>query len=207
MANTKYRKAVKHFKAGDFDTSLHTAYAGLTLAKGKDKIAFYNLIGIIYHQLGLFNQAVKSFTESLQLDSENFQSWENLGIIYRRLNQFNQAEHCFLKALELNPLSDEALTSLGVVYLFIDEVGKAINCFEKSLKINSGWNITYGNLALAYALSNNFEKAEKTLQKAIFLGFENYEEIKERIDNLKFLTRKQKFNSKESYSDGDLQLH
>ena len=136
--NYKYKKAVKYFQEGDLKAALVTAQRSLPASKGSERIKFLNLIGITYHQLGLYNQAVGSFQKSLEEDEDNFRTWENLGIIYRRMNNFEYAEHCFLKALELNPASDEVLTSLGVVYLFQDEVTKAIRCFEKSLEINSG---------------------------------------------------------------------
>src|SRR5260370_8287714 len=79
------------------------------------------------------------------------------------------AEEYGQKAVALDPKLPLAHFLLGELYLYKSRVPEAIAEFQKELAINPGHAATYYKLADAYSRIQNFEDAERLLQRSICL--------------------------------------
>jgi Tfp pilus assembly protein PilF len=67
---------------------------------------------VIYDEMGLLDEAIKSYAKTIELDNGHFMAYNNLGIIYGRKNQYDKAVVQFQKALEIKPGDEEAIYNL-----------------------------------------------------------------------------------------------
>ena len=110
-----------------------------------------------------------------------------MGIVYRLTGEYERAESCYMKALEIDPNYPELYVSLGALYIYKDEPYKAVEILETAIELDRQNAIAFANIALAHAACGNFVKADIALEKAIILGYENSEQLRLRIEELKKL--------------------
>src|SRR5260370_33181919 len=58
---------------------------------------------------------------------------------------------------------------LGYLHLYISKIPEAVDEFQKELQLNPGYAPVYYKLADAYSRIQNFDEAEKLLQRSIWL--------------------------------------
>jgi tetratricopeptide (TPR) repeat protein len=63
---------------------------------------FYNL-GISYFNLGLYEEALKSYNEAIRIKSDYEYCYYNIGLLYEAQNNLREALSYYNKALELEP--------------------------------------------------------------------------------------------------------
>lgn len=109
----------------------------LDLDRKKRLSAVYNIIGAIYEETGLWNDALDLYMNSLQICNEigfnpgKAKVYNNIGKLYFNRMELKKAEELFLKAIQIN----------------------------KELNIRPELFINYNNLAGVYKLKNNTKKA------------------------------------------------
>lgn len=147
----------------------------------------FTILGNIYYEQEKYDSAILYHKRALQIDSNYVDALVNLGIVYRITSDFDLAEKCYNKAIKLNPKDPEVYASLGALYIYKGEPQLAIENLEQSIALNPQIAITYANYSLALAMTGDYDKAESELRKAVTLGYENGETIKQRIEELKKL--------------------
>lgn len=145
----------------------------------------YTVLGIAHSRLSQYRQAIVAYKKALKVDANFYKAWNNLGIAYAELNDYQEAEKCYQNALTIEPTYAFAMGSLSSLYIHRNQPQKAIELLEKAIKSVPGMAIAHSNLALAYGMVNRFADAEKSLKQAVSLGYENWQEVQERIRNLK----------------------
>jgi len=86
-------------------------------AKNSDyRVKYANVL----FKLGLYNDAIREFSEAIRLGSSDPAINKLVGLSYYRLEQYNQAKDIFLRYLEKNP-DDEEIKKL------LDEVNEKLN--------------------------------------------------------------------------------
>ena len=68
-----------------------------------NSILLYNLIGILFHKLKRFEDALANYRIAIKLSPVNPEILINLGNVHRDLKNFDEALICFRDALELKP--------------------------------------------------------------------------------------------------------
>ena len=63
--------------------------------------SFYRDLGVAYGMSAQFKPALDNFLKSLELDSNDFQTYFNVGITYQQLGDFANANLYFQKAQEI----------------------------------------------------------------------------------------------------------
>jgi tetratricopeptide (TPR) repeat protein len=48
----------------------------------------------------VFEKAISYYEKSLDLNPDNFESWNNLGTLYNHKNEFKKAEECYKEAMK-----------------------------------------------------------------------------------------------------------
>lgn len=142
-------------------------------------------LGNAYVELEMYEKAILEHKKAIEIDDKYYKAWVNIGIAYRQGGNLDLAEEAYLIALDLNPNYAQLHSSLGSLYIIKDEPEKAIEAFEYAIQLDPYIGVTYGNAALAYAMIGDFDNAEVYLKKSKFLGYKNYDIIKERIDSLR----------------------
>ncbi|MEM8809175.1 MAG: tetratricopeptide repeat protein [Cyanobacteria bacterium P01_G01_bin.38] len=148
----------------------------------------HTILGNIYTDLDRYEDAIAQHQQALALNQQNHEAWVNLGVTYRLLGNYLEAENAYQKALALNPDYPELHASLGALYVVKGDSALAISHLEKAASLDGNLSITFANLALAYAMDNRFEEADTTLRRALALGYNNGDIIRERIEEFKRIT-------------------
>ena len=74
------------------------------------------LMGVVYMELGMDEEAVKYLEKAVQILPYDYQSLNNLGIVYGRLGQYEKALSELLKAIYLQPDNDSIKINLSLLY-------------------------------------------------------------------------------------------
>ncbi|MBI9073609.1 MAG: tetratricopeptide repeat protein [Melioribacteraceae bacterium] len=126
--------------------------------------------GTEFLQNGKFAEAENSLKESVQLNPDDFRTFNHLGIVYQNLQKFNLAADCFKMAVKLNKQSINAYNNLGICYFQLGNISEAESVLSKSYNIDPDNPDTTFNLGLIYQHSNNLTNAKKFYKRTIELN-------------------------------------
>jgi CHAT domain-containing protein/tetratricopeptide (TPR) repeat protein len=157
----------------------------------RNKVAIYNLMGMINDDAGRYGTAIGYYKKASDILIRNFgEDFSILSAIYNNLAISYKMKGDYEKALDyyqivLYNIDESTLSSkekelersrnylnLGILLMHLKDYPKAIRFFENSLAIKSrygfkGLENVYINLARAYEKLGNFKKAEIYYQKCI----------------------------------------
>ncbi len=112
----------------------------------KEKIPFYNLLGVLYTYQSKYNEAIQNLHRALELSYEEKEliytahAYQNIGLVNYFTNKYRDAVDYFLMAIDLYEQTNNraslltAKNNLGAVYLEIDDLEKADNYFREAYK-------------------------------------------------------------------------
>lgn len=134
-----------------------------------------------------YEEAMAYYKKAMEEDPQNVTYITNTAICYRKCGDLETAKSLYYEALDIDPNHAELNSSLGSLYILENDPEKAITFFEKAIEIDPTLSVAFGNGALAYAMVGDFETADEYLKRAVSLGYENGDVLKERIDELRKL--------------------
>ena len=182
LAKTRLNKALLQYKESDYlgsEISALKALRDLKSEKTNDIVyELYNLLGLIYNELGEYNKAIEFHNKALSLDAEivpieiqaKATSMNNMGLVYLNMTQYKKAIPYFQKGLEQK---NELLLYKPFVYaLLLENLGysrfkanesKGLpDLFYESLKLRDSLQLTTGVIVSQLHLSEYFaSKGEK----------------------------------------------
>ena len=134
---------------------------------------FHTLQGMALANLHEHELAVKHFTEAIKLDPMDALPYIMIGSSLSKNLQHDEAEKYFKLGLVLDPEQIDALTGVGLAAFHRLEYAEAEAHFLKALKKspNNGGLLT--NLGGLYLVQGMYDKALKSLNKAIAIDSEN----------------------------------
>lgn len=106
-------------------------------------------LGEIYHELGLYDQAVEEFSKALKLCPTFADIHCRLGISLREKEVYEEAARAFQRALEINPRYVDAYAHLGLLYLKKEDLDLAIQAWERALELDPDHSLAKVYLKLA----------------------------------------------------------
>lgn len=133
------------------------------VVKREDKSDYYGFQSLKKND---FNLAIKYFTQAVNYDSRNEQTYIGLAQAYLNTNQPDLAQDALQKSLNIYPDNAMPLNMLGVIYLRKQEYDRAILTFDKLIKLNPGFDYAYLNTGVAYAQKGDLDNAIRYLQFA-----------------------------------------
>ena len=95
-------------------------------------------LGVVFQDLGRFDQAEASFQYAIQLDEKFVDAYYNLAKLYKQVEKPISAIKTYKKLLSLAPQRQDALINMGNIYFDDGSLEKAITYFKKASLINSG---------------------------------------------------------------------
>ncbi len=133
----------KHFESRNFARA--EQYFQKILKSGARYADVLNMLGIIYHADGKFNNAIDSFEEALEINPDYAEATLNLAVLYNDLGEFKKAKALYARiqdrkgATDLDPILKGKIANLhahlGDVYRGIGKYAEAIDEYKKALKL------------------------------------------------------------------------
>jgi len=115
----------------------------------RNNYALYNY-GVLEYHAGNPREALPLYRMAVQVDSNDYNSWNDLSIITFQFRQYDSALLCFNRLLRFNPKDARIVDAIGVIYGRKNESGKAIEFYKQALAINPAMEATYDNLIQVY---------------------------------------------------------
>jgi tetratricopeptide (TPR) repeat protein len=138
------------------------------------------LMGVVYIELAMDQNAVKYLEKAIQLLPYDYQSRNNLAIVYGRLDEPEKALQQFATAMQLRPDDDTIKINLSVFYQRQKEYKKAEDVLRYLLSKNpQNANLHY-RLGLVYKDAGDYEASISELKKCTELAphiINPYEEL------------------------------
>ena len=163
----QFKMAVFQHRNGD----ILKAYQGYEYVLGYDpyNLEAHNNLGLIFQEIGKYEDALREFGKVLAIDPKNVQAINNSGVTYFKMQDYTAAVRKFEAALEIDPNNSESYANLGLVYVQLDRVADAKAVFLKVLAMNPRHAETHYNLANLYEKNGQLKDAIFYYQK--FLSY------------------------------------
>lgn len=140
----------------------------------------YNMLGVINHNSGQFNDAVEYFERALKLNPKYTEALLNLAVLYNDLGEYQKARKLYnkvqLKSKEhkgskMDPFIRAKLANqhadVGDVYEGIGFYKEAAEEYKKALKLAPSFHDIRCKLAICLREQRKFADATRELKKAI----------------------------------------
>lgn len=136
------------------------------------------LVGVIAHQTGKINEAIKAYNDSLAFRSD-FKVLYNLGSALHDAGKLNEAASAYRRSLELNGNNADTYNNLGIVLKEQGRLDEAIASFQRALAINADSAEAYYNLGNAFRDQERLDHAIDAYHKSIALrpAFDAYNNL------------------------------
>lgn len=186
LATARLNKAVLQYNESDYLGSEMSALKALRFLKedranNDTKYQLYNLLGIVYNELGQYDQAIKFLNKAIASINETtpieFQSkatsLNNMGMVYQNMGKNKQAASYFQKGLENKKdlilyrpiIYAMLLDNLGYSRFKLNESSDLPGLFYESLKLRDSLQLTTGIIISKIRLSEYFA-SKKDIVKA-----------------------------------------
>ena len=118
-----------------------------------------------------FNEAIKIFTEAIELNPENALAYYGRAYAYDDLEDYQRAIEDCTNAIQFDsPRLVDAYNNRGEAYRKSGIYAKAIEDYNKAIELNSNYFRAYSNRGIAYRSLGNYDKAFTDYNKAIELN-------------------------------------
>ncbi len=171
-----------HYYLQTYDSTIHYLKQAEAIYKRYQGVSevpkLYNMLGVVYHESGNYQQSINYFQKSLQLqlvkkevDSSATYSYKsNIATALRNMHQYDSAAVIYKSLLPLTANRNKLYTNLGLVYLQKRQPGQALSYLQK-VEIDSLNAITVWNaLAQTYLQQGQRQKAESSLNNSVRLA-------------------------------------
>ena len=127
----------------------------------------YNILGLIYQERGLIDEAISAFHRAVELDGSNANAFFNLGTLFGQSGQYEQAATSLRKGLALAPRTAEARNNLGLALVGLGKLNEAIISLEKAIELDPHYGDAWLSLGDAYCRQGQHQKAIDAYQRCI----------------------------------------
>ncbi len=130
------------------------------------KICFVNLANV-YDDLSQYDGALKYLGQAISLDKEDGIIYHNQGIIYKHKKDYQKAIESFRLAIKYNPRFIKSYLSLASLYFYIKDSKNALRYYKEAEVLSPNNDEIKFNSAVCLLNLNQYEEAEKALEKII----------------------------------------
>jgi tetratricopeptide (TPR) repeat protein len=127
------------------------------------------LMGVVYLEMGMDEEAVKYLEKAVQILPYDYQSRNNLGIVYGRSGQPEKALKELTTAILLMPDDDSIKINLSVLYQRVKEYGKSEEVLKYLISKDPTNSNLHFRLGLLYKEMGNYELSIAEFTKSMEL--------------------------------------
>ncbi len=165
----------KHFESRNYSRAQN--YFLKVLRTGARYADVLNLMGVIYHIEGKFNDAIKAFVEALEINPNYLEASLNLAVLYNDLGEYKKAKELYARVQKRkSPSKLDAVMSgkianmhaeLGDTYRSVNRYPEAIEEYRMALKLCPTFVDIRTKLGMAHRENNQKDLSIKELSEAI----------------------------------------
>ena len=146
-----------------------------SLAREPGHFESLRLLGLVYADLDLLQQAVEWISRAIELSPHSAKAHLDLGTVMCRLGQLSAGLECFDQAVRLDPAAVEPLFLRGNTWFELKQWQQAATNFAAAVMLQPGFVQAHNNLGLAWCHLGEFGSALETFAVAIALEPERAE--------------------------------
>ena len=129
----------------------------------------YQVKGVVYQNRGDYQQAIKFFTDSINLDPSDPKGWNHRGNAHRMLDQFEPAIKDYSKAIELDPTNAIFIVNKAATNIRRKEAAAALPDLEQALKLDKTNHLAFYTRGNAKVELKKYDEALDDYDQAIAL--------------------------------------
>ncbi len=130
--------------------------------------------GVLYANLGQWDNALEDYSKALKNDPENSKANYNCGVAYANLRQWDKATAYYSRALGIDPKYKDAYYNRGVAYANLGLWDNAIADFSAAIEIDpDNMKEAYYNRGVGYATLGQWDKAIADYSRFIGIDADN----------------------------------
>ncbi len=170
-----YNLARTYRALGERDEAMIAVQKALLVDKPEPE--FYHLVGNLYRDGGLAQQAISAYERALELD-ETFDAHNNLALSYKDLGKFDLAKGTLEKGLLFQPDDWYLRANLGSILYDLEDYAGAVMQLQKAVTLKrESWE-DWSLLAGALRNCKRFDEALSAMNESIRLNPNDAEEYR-----------------------------
>ena len=166
--SAKQKQAIDGFRNGQFDQAESICREIIDQNASPQALAeAWDLLGLVEHRRGRFNEAVDRFERAVQLVPNNAELHSHLAEACRIAGRVDNAIDCARNAVRLNEELASAHNNLGLAMQDKEELELAASSFRRAIELQPSYAKAHYNLANVLRQQESFEEAESRVRKAL----------------------------------------
>lgn len=155
-----YLSGLVSYKANDYTVALKQFEEALRANEESifiEKATIYESIGDCHLSLYQYEDAVKNYTEAIQIKPDYANSYINRGVMYDILGKYNEAIQDYSQVIQLNPDDYLPYSNRGAVYGEIGQLEQAMDDYAKAIQLNPKDYVAFMNRGIVYAILKQWD--------------------------------------------------
>ena len=124
----------------------------------------HNILGVLHHQLGDAEEAIKTFTKAISLMPDYAEAYNNMGNSLQIQGKIDKAIEAHNKALSIKPDYPEAYNNIGLALCSQGKLIEATKAYKKALTLKPDFPEPYWNLS---GIAENIDEAKNWVEKCL----------------------------------------
>ena len=163
----KYSVANNYYFVSKYNESLAMYLDIIKTGTDNENDFLYSGLGDTYSALKKYDEAIKAYKKTIELNPKESYHYYRLGELYFELNDFETAESLYNKALEVNKDDDISTVSLALVYEKKGKKEEALAKLKQAVKMNKNSMVVRIQLINFYERSKMYLEMVKELNEQI----------------------------------------
>jgi tetratricopeptide (TPR) repeat protein len=157
-------------------TEIQQSAAGEAAPVGEEELSAQTWFerGYVFQKDGNLEEALRCYSEALQLDPDLDAAHNNLGTIFTDLKRYAEAEDAFRKAIAKDPNYAAAYYNLGILLKKLERYTEAEDAYRQAIAKDPNYGAAYYNLGNLLRVMNKERDAITVLEKIMEIDPENF---------------------------------
>lgn len=201
MLLQEYTKAYTFYRIGlcykEMKSTLNAIHAFQESLK-EDPQFYLSMVELsfLYEQIGSVAEAIYYTEEAISLNENNIEYYKRLAFLYIDSNRFEDSLKCLKKITETEPEGFYNWYAYAEVLMLIEEYEEAVMVINRALNLHQRAELYY-QLSNAYYNLNNKSEGKQSLEKALKLDDNLFEDMLRKYPNISREDKKGKKNLKD----------
>jgi tetratricopeptide (TPR) repeat protein len=137
--------------------------------RNPDLAEVHQIAGLLNDNVGLYEQAVRDYQRTIELQPNNANAYRRLGLVYDKTNQLDEAREAFRSAIRVAPTDFRNHRQLANFQFNRGDYEAAVSEFMRTVELAPNVSDSHFVLATAQRELGRFAESERELRAAIHL--------------------------------------